>query len=163
MPARTHGSCCRLSTTLVASLATIVALNCGSGTEPSTPVADIGVSVIGPEPDSVALGDDVTFLVRVQNGGPVTAERVAVQASLVGMLNLVSISDGGTLSGNTITWPIQVSLEKDKSLTFTVVVYPTAEGRVSVTAKGSTSTEDPDPTNNDGSADDATAAANATI
>jgi uncharacterized repeat protein (TIGR01451 family) len=152
--------------TFVASFVALALAGCGSSTEPpppppSTPTADIEASVDGPGP--LALGEDASFTVRVHNKGPDGAEQVSVQASLVGAFDLVSISNGGELSGSTVTWPNRASLAKDASLEFTIVVHPTAEGSVSVTGQAGSDTEDPDPANNDGSAAAASASADVTV
>jgi uncharacterized repeat protein (TIGR01451 family) len=61
------------------------------------------------DPDPIPVGDNSKFTIRVTNQGSTRAiEGLKIVAKLADELDIVpgSISDGGTISGKTITWPM---------------------------------------------------------
>ncbi|HTW16782.1 MAG TPA: Ig-like domain-containing protein [Nocardioides sp.] len=63
----------------------------------------------------------------------------------------VTASDTGTVTGGTVTWDLG-TLAPDQSVTRTITGTGPSAGTLTNTVRGTTSTPDPDPGNNDGSA-----------
>ncbi|MCB9275704.1 MAG: DUF11 domain-containing protein [Lewinellaceae bacterium] len=70
------------------------------------------------------VGDEVTFTITVSNAGPDAATNVAVEDYVPnGYSNITNISNGGTLSGSTITWSgLNIAIGGSVSLTFDATV-----------------------------------------
>ncbi|MCB9296624.1 MAG: DUF11 domain-containing protein [Lewinellaceae bacterium] len=102
------------------------------------------------------VGDVVTFTITVTNQGPSNATGVAVEDYLPnGYSNIANISNGGTLSGSTITWSgLTVAGGSSLSLTFnaTVVAPGTGVSYENVAQVTAADQDDPDstPDNDDG-------------
>ena len=115
----------------------------------SRPSADLVVSKTGPatiEPDG-----EVTYTVTITNHGPSAAQDVVVTDDLPAELTGVTAGGGGTVSGGTVTWDLG-TLAADQSVTRTISGTGPAAGTFTNSVRGTTSTPDPDPGNNDGSA-----------
>ncbi len=118
------------------------------------------------------IGDTITFTIDLNNNGPNAATNVSLQDVIpVGYtVNEPSISNNGTLSGNTITWNLATVTNGTTSLTYNVTVNtPTGvtdeyKNIVQITASDQL---DPDssPNNDDGdqSEDDEDSVDNVTI
>ncbi|NLO39710.1 MAG: cadherin-like domain-containing protein, partial [Ruminiclostridium sp.] len=79
-------------------------------------------------PETVTVGDDVTFILTVTNNGPHDAIGVVVTDEVPnGYTNITSISDGGTISNGVITWEID-ELENDESFDLTFKATVKGEG-----------------------------------
>jgi len=92
------------------------------------------------DPDPIPVGDNSKYTIRVTNQGSTRAiEQLAIVATLPAELELVagSVSDGGTVSGKTITWPVLPSLAPKAVVTHTYsakgVKAGDARSRVSIT------------------------------
>ena len=104
------------------------------------------------------VGDTITFAISVSNAGPDIATNVAIADLVpVGYTNITNISDGGTLSGNAITWNLPTIMVAGSPIVVTFnadVVAPTgAANEYLNTAQVSASDQlDPDsvPNNDDG-------------
>jgi uncharacterized repeat protein (TIGR01451 family) len=114
-----------------------------------TPRADVAVFKTGSA--SVAANGTVTYTITATNIGPSTATNVVVKDTLP--LNVVfqAASGGSSLSGNIVTWPA-ATLAKGATEIFTVSVTAPANGSFTNIASGVSSTPDPNPTNNNGTA-----------
>ncbi|MBE9095836.1 DUF4347 domain-containing protein, partial [Tychonema sp. LEGE 07203] len=100
-----------------------------------------------------AAGGTVSYEIVTQNNGPSTADNVTITDSIVPGLTGISISDGGTydsISG-VVTFPL-VTLTNTQSITRRISFIAPASGSVSNTARSNSSTPDPTPGNNDGTA-----------
>jgi uncharacterized repeat protein (TIGR01451 family) len=121
------------------------------------PMADLGVTN-SDSPDPVAVGDDVTYTLGIHNSGPSPAAAVAVSDALPTGLTLVSAgATKGSCSGTeTVSCDIgTVDAGTANDVTVTIVAHagPDAVPGITNTATVSSSTADPDATNNDASAE----------
>ncbi len=98
-------------------------------------------------------GGTVSYTIVTQNNGPSTADNVTITDSIVPGLTGVSISDSGTYNSITgiVTFPL-VTLTNTNSVTRSISFIAPASGSVSNTARSGSSTPDPTPENNDGTA-----------
>ncbi|TMQ64893.1 MAG: DUF11 domain-containing protein, partial [Candidatus Eisenbacteria bacterium] len=112
--------------------------------------ADLSVSKSGPA--TVAALGTITYTLTIENLGPSDATDVAVQDDLPSGVTFLSASDGGSEAGGVATWPTVASLANGASLTRTVTVIAPASGTLLNIGSATSSTGDPDASNNDGSA-----------
>jgi uncharacterized repeat protein (TIGR01451 family) len=129
--------------------------NDGSGTGSAvsttvTPQADVAVLKTGSS--TVLAGGNLTYTITVTNLGPSTASNVMVGDTLPLSVTFVSASGGGTNNGGLVTWPSIPALANAVATSFTVTVKAPASGSFTNTASAISSTPDPVPSNNDGSA-----------
>src|SRR5262245_31291323 len=111
-------------------------------------VADVAIVKEGPE-GVVITGTSVTYTVTVRNNGPSAAANVVVKDTLPAGATFVSASNGGTLSGNVVTWPTIATLAAGASQTFTLVVTaPSTAITFTNTSAVTSTTRDPNPGNN---------------
>jgi uncharacterized repeat protein (TIGR01451 family) len=94
----------------------------------------------------------IAYTVRVLNQGPRPASGVAVRDTLPAGVSFVSASNGGTEAGGVVSWPAVASIAVGDSVVFTATVTAPASGILLAVASCSPTNEDPDPSNNDGSA-----------
>ncbi|HEY3215102.1 MAG TPA: OmpA family protein [Candidatus Eisenbacteria bacterium] len=113
-------------------------------------VADLAVTKSGPATVN-ALGS-IGYTLTVTNHGPSTAATVVLRDTLPAGVTFVSASSGGTQAGGVVTWPIVLSLANGASLTRTVTVTAPVSGTLLNIAAATSTTADPTPANNDGSA-----------
>ncbi len=138
---------------------TLIPLACGGESPPGPPPppaddsADI-VATIAAD-DSAAVGGSLTYTIEVRNDGPSAATDVVVIDSLPASVTVNSISNGGSADGRQVTWPAISTLARNGSREFEVTVTPETPGDLSSRVFATASTDDPDPSNNDGSSDDA--------
>ena len=76
------------------------------------------------------VGDVITFTVAVTNNGPSDATGVAFEDVVPnGYSNITNISNGGTLSGSTITWSgFDIAVGATATVTFDVTVEAPGAG-----------------------------------
>ena len=117
------------------------------------PGADLVVSKSAPP--TVTAGGTITFTVTVTNNGPDPADGVEVTDTLPDDLTGVTASDDGTVLGGTVTWDLG-TLARGASRELTVSGIAPASGTLVNRVAATATTPDPDPTNNDGTADSAT-------
>lgn len=115
----------------------------------SRPSADLDVSKTGPA--TVAPDGDLTYTVTITNHGPSPAQDAVVTDDLPAQLTGVTASDSATVAGGTVTWNLG-TLAPGQSVIRTITGTAPAAGTLTNTVRGTTSTPDPDPGNNDGSA-----------
>jgi len=84
-------------------------------------------------PASVTLGSTVTCTITIANSGPADAENVSLTALFSNSLTGASISGGGTLSGQYITWTTP-SLTSSTSTTITFSATASTVGKVQFSA-----------------------------
>ncbi|TAD92719.1 MAG: DUF11 domain-containing protein, partial [Oscillatoriales cyanobacterium] len=95
----------------------------------------------------------VSYTITTQNNGPSTADNVTITDSIIPGLTGVVVSDSGTYNSTTgiVTFPL-VTLTNQASTTRTISFIAPASGSVSNIASSKSSTPDPTPGNNDGTA-----------
>jgi uncharacterized repeat protein (TIGR01451 family) len=116
----------------------------------TTSVATVGLSVTQSDsPDPVAVGTNVTYSIKVINGGPSTATGITLTDTLLGNFTLVSATP--SQGSCTVTNPVICtlgSLGKGVSATILVVVTPNGVGTITSTATVTSAVSDPNPADN---------------
>lgn len=110
-----------------------------------TPSADVAVTNVGPA--SATAGTNVTYTITVTNNGPSAATNVVVTDTLPAGAVIVS-AVGGTPFGNVVTWAPVASLASGASTSYTLVLTYPAAGTYANTAAATSSSPDPNLTNN---------------
>ncbi len=82
----------------------------------------------------VAIGDQVMYTLTISNIGNATAQQVAVTDPLPTGLSFVSASNGGTLEGSTIVWPL-FDLPAGNSLVMTATTRVEGTGSLTNVAR----------------------------
>ena len=118
-----------------------------------TAVADVAVSKSGLL--SVPGGSNLTYAISVTNRGPSAASAVVVVDALPANAVFVSASDGGVLTNGAVRWPPLTTFANASFTNFTVTVIAPATGTMTNIVSGTSTTSDPDPSNNNGSATEA--------
>ncbi|TCI97655.1 Ig-like domain-containing protein [Aeromicrobium sp. IC_218] len=111
------------------------------------PSADLVVSKTGPA--TVDANGTLTYTVTVTNDGPASAAGVEVTDDVPAELTGVTASDGGTVAGGTVTWDVG-TLAAGSTVTRTITATAPSSGVFTNTVRGTSTTPDPDPGNNDG-------------
>jgi uncharacterized repeat protein (TIGR01451 family) len=114
------------------------------------PLADVVLLKTGPT--NVNPGQSFSYTITVTNFGPSTASNIVVVDSLPTNLVFVSASAGGVFSNNVINWPTLAALPKNGRTNFTLTVLAPTNGTFLNVAYATAVTVDPNPANNDGSA-----------
>ena len=104
------------------------------------PVTDVGVA-LSSATNSVTVGQNVFYTLRVVNNGPADASAIVVHQDLPANAAFVSASGGSTFSGGRITINLPV-LSVGSSAEFQVVLRATEVGTLTTTASVSTSVHD---------------------
>ena len=133
-----------------------------------TAVADLAVTKVGPA--TVVAGGNVSYTVAATNNGPSNASTVSLTDTLPAGVTFVSVtpSNGGWScgnSGNVSVTCTRANWNSGASTTFTIVVTaPNNPGSLANAASIASTTADPDPTNNTGTANTTvTASANLAV
>jgi uncharacterized repeat protein (TIGR01451 family) len=80
------------------------------------------------EGTEVAIGQTINYSILVTNTGGSTFTGPMVDTLPAGVTVNGTISDGGVLTGNTITWQVTLPAGESKTFTYPVLVGPTAAG-----------------------------------
>ncbi len=112
--------------------------------------ANLAVTKTGPA--TVLAGATYSYTVTASNAGPSAAANVVVTDTLPATVTFVSATLGGTVSGNVVTWPAIPSLANGANQVYTVTVTAPGVGPLLNIAAGTSTTADPVPGNNNGSA-----------
>ena len=112
--------------------------------------ADVATTKTGPA--TVNAAQNFSYALAVTNGGPSAAANVVVMDTLPAGVTFVSATGGGTVSGNVVTWPAIATLASGASQGYTVTVTAPSTGTLLNIAASTSTTGDPNPLNNDGSA-----------
>ena len=110
------------------------------------------VAVTGNGPTNVLAGGTIVYTVTVTNLSPLTASNVVVSDSLPPGVVFVSATGGGTTNSGVVNWPNIPVLTNGEAFTFTVTVTAPASGTLTNIVSGVSSTTDPVPGNNNGTA-----------
>ncbi|MDB5307830.1 MAG: repeat protein, partial [Gemmataceae bacterium] len=113
-----------------------------------TPSADVGVAIAAPA--TGVVGTQLSYTITVTNAGPSTATGVQVTHPLPAGATVVSVTSGqGTVvtASGVVTASIG-TLAPGVSATVTVVINPTAQGTLNLSATGTAGTADPSPSDN---------------
>jgi uncharacterized repeat protein (TIGR01451 family) len=102
-------------------------------------------------PSYVTVGDSFTYTITLTNGGPSTASNVVVSNNLPVGLTFASASGSGVFSNNIVTWPMLAAFANGATTNFTLTVSASSTGQFTNIASASSTTFDPNPTNNAGS------------
>ena len=114
-----------------------------------TPLADIAVLKTGNT--YVAPGSNLVYTITVTNAGPSSASGVVVTDSLPAGATFMSASGSWVTNGSAIVWNLGTLTALQTSY-LTVTVTAPANGSLTNIASGGSSTPDPNPTNNNGTA-----------
>jgi len=121
------------------------------GTAVDTPTADVVVSKEGPQ--TVEVGGTVEYVLTVANAGPGRADDVVATDALPDGFVLDPTSTDAALVDGSLTWSLgTLAAGESRELTFSGTVTAPAGSILVNTASSTSSTVDPGPTNNDGSA-----------
>ncbi|WP_341739789.1 DUF4347 domain-containing protein, partial [Microcoleus sp. CAWBG640] len=125
--------------------------NAATVTTALTPSADVITTKTGT--NSAAPGSTVSYTITTKNNGPNTADNVTITDSIIPGLTGVVVSDNGTYNSTTgiVTFPL-VTLTNQASTTRSISFVAPAGVSVSNIASSKSSTPDPTPSNNDGTA-----------
>ena len=151
------GSCWKFATAAVVGSSSLTAqAQAGLFTAPGAgnpapvttmvPAPDVVVTNSGPA--TATAGTNVGYSIAVTNTGLSDADDVIVSDTLPAGATFVAASGGGTLVGNVVTWPAITALSSGQLVTYTLTLtYPAPGNYTNVTAATTTSF-DPDLTNN---------------
>ncbi|WP_426565142.1 Ig-like domain-containing protein [Angustibacter sp. McL0619] len=118
---------------------------CSDDVRPAS--ADVVATKTGPA--TLDAGSTATYTVTVRNVGPSTARAVVARDDVTGPLSNLGSPDG-TVSGSRVTWSLG-DLTAGASRTLTVTGTAGPSGTILDGVSSTSSTPDPNPTNNDGS------------
>ena len=114
------------------------------------PWADLRTTVTGPA--SATVGTSMSYTITVTNLGFYASSNVVVSDTLPAGATFVSASGSGTHNNGIVTWNFaSLAPQQTTNLTLTIDA-PKAAGIVTNRVSNTSSTEDPDPSNNNGSA-----------
>jgi len=108
--------------------------------------ADVGLTKTD-SPDPAHVGQQLTYTLTVTNSGPLVATGVVVTDQLPKSTGFGSASSPCVRSKNSVTCSFG-TIAAGASRTATLVVKPTAKGTITNTATVSSTSRDPNPTNN---------------
>jgi len=114
------------------------------------PTADIAVLCNGP--NSVAPGATLNYTITVTNLGPFTASNVVVMDTLPPAAVFSSATGGGVVGSGVVTWPAITALASGTVTNYTVTATAPTNGSLTNSASATSSTVDPNPANNNGTA-----------
>ena len=110
-----------------------------------TPVADVGIGKAGPV--SVLATSNLVYTISVTNFGPSSASGVVVTDALPVNVTFVSASGGGANNSGVVNWSLG-TLTSGQISNVTVTVTAPSSGSLTNIATASSTTGDPNPTNN---------------
>ncbi len=92
------------------------------------------------DPDPIQVGEETTYTIKVTNqGGGLDLQEVSIKAQFPDEVTPGSASNGGSVSGNTVTWATVPTLALKQTITYTVKGKGTKAGdarlKVDVTTK----------------------------
>jgi uncharacterized repeat protein (TIGR01451 family) len=111
-----------------------------------SPQADLVIGLTQPS-SSVGKNQRFNYTVTVKNQGPATAATVSLTVTLPARFTLVSTPTGCTYAQSTVSCPLN-TLASGQVKTVTLPVKPTLKGRFSATARTTSTTSDPNVSNN---------------
>ncbi len=114
------------------------------------PAADVTVACTGPA--SAAPGATLNYTIAITNPGPSAASNVLVVDTLPPAATFSSATSGGVAGSGVVTWPTIASLAVGGAANYTVTVIAPANGSLTNMVSATSSTLDPDPANNNGTA-----------
>ncbi len=98
---------------------------CATSTSTACSTKVIGIAAIllqkADDPDPVAIGDTTTYTVKITNQGSAADSNVKMVVTIAPELVPVSATDGGSISGNTVTFPTVASLAAKAEVTYKIV------------------------------------------
>ena len=109
------------------------------------------VAIIKTGTTNVSAGASVTYTITATNAGPLTATNVIVHDRFPTNVVFQSASTGYSVSNNLVTWP-SINLAAGASTNYTVILVAPASGVFTNIAFSTATTPDPNPANNDGTA-----------
>jgi uncharacterized repeat protein (TIGR01451 family) len=127
---------------------------------PAIVLADIAVFNSGPT--NVIANQIITYTITVTNLGPATATGVVLTDNFSTNVSFASASTGGTTNGDIVTWTIG-SLTIGQTSNVTVTVTAPVSGAFTNIASATSTSSDPNSTNNDGTASAAQVATAITV
>jgi poly(beta-D-mannuronate) lyase len=117
---------------------------------PAIAQADVAATCSGPT--NVAAGASIDYSAMVINLGPSVASNVVVRDTLPAAATFVSADAGGTMSNGAVFWPAITMLPIGGTANFSATVTAPTAGKLTNVVASTSSTPDPDASNNNGSA-----------
>jgi len=112
------------------------------------PAATANLSLgVSDSPDPVAVGNNLTYALTLNNNGEADASNVVVTATLPANVTFVSATNGCLLNSNTVTCTLG-QLDNGASCGLSIVVTPTLAGTLNFTASVASGIGDPDTSDN---------------
>ena len=120
--------------------------NADTATTAVTAQADVQIVKAGPA--TANAGDTVTYVVTISNAGPSTAAAVVVTDTLPTGATFVDANRSAAHSAGVVTWPSLATLASGSTQVDTVRVIAPASGTMTNVTAVTSTTADPDATNN---------------
>jgi uncharacterized repeat protein (TIGR01451 family) len=118
-----------------------------------TPSADVRTTKTGAT--NVVAGANLIYTITVTNLGPSTANNVVVNDTLPTGATFVSADSGGSYSAGVVTWPTITNCLIGFITNYTVTITAPSGGPLTNISWSTSTTGDPDASNNDGSSSNA--------
>ena len=115
---------------------------------PATILSDIALGATGPA--SVPATSNLTYFITVTNLGSATASNVVVSHVLPAGAIFVSASSGGTANAGVVSWPALANFAIGGTTNYSITLQAPASGTLTNIAYCTSTTADPDPSNNNG-------------
>src|SRR5207248_11613346 len=126
--------------------------NTSTDTDTQASRADLSVTKAD-SPDPVLAGNNITYTITVHNGGPSDALGVSLTDQVPANTSFVSTNSGGTNTAGTVSWSLgTIPAGTNAVVVLVVKVDPSDTADISNTASASSTTFDPDLTNNSATA-----------
>src|SRR6185295_9382757 len=110
-----------------------------------TLLADVAVTKTGLT--NALAGTNFTYTLTITNKGPSTASSIVVTDTLPATVTFVSANGGGSYASGVVTWPA-MTMTNTATTNFTVTVTAPASGTLTNVVSSSSTTSDPDASNN---------------
>jgi uncharacterized repeat protein (TIGR01451 family) len=147
LPDEEYSAVVRVAAPVAANSPQEVAVTFTVGEPPPT---DVAVEKTGPA--RATIGDEVEYVITVRNLGSALAVDIVVTDDLPAAVRFVGASDGGSEQEGVVTWPVIERLAPGDAVERRLLVDAPTVGELLNVAHSTARSDDPNPSNNDGSA-----------